>query len=271
MMTRVRASIRGWGTALLGIGLLVTSPTAAIAAGAAAPNGWAAHSAYGLQLSVPDSWKVAYFRSCPVSHVGTLLIGSSPFLSACPLITEDENIVWMQPEEPEERSATSNAPGFFTGPGNGFSGRVENLVVHHIHVTSYIYPKSGKPVGTIWWIVRSKHVEISASGPTSFAVLRTLAGATPRAQAAPGILSGNEYLVALGKTPVTGPISVTRLRPHRASVTGVNALHGGFSRTLPPGDYLLTGHAGDAPCPPVTVTVLSGLTVTAPEIDCQGE
>ena len=119
-------------------------------------------------------------------------------------------------------------------------------------------------------MIPSRHVVISATGARSAAVLHTLTAATSTAHPAPGMLRGSEYLVALTRGPVTGTITVTRSGSAKAVKT-VHAYDAAFWETLRPGTYFVVGHAGDAPCPPVTVTVRSGETTEAPEIDCQGE
>ncbi len=217
--------------------------------GTSIPHGWVAHSAYGLQMSVPKSWAVAYFRNCPVRDAGTLLIGTPAYYSFCTEIPADANIVTMQPEKSEAVNA----------------GHVRHLVVHGLDVTSY---SSG---GILNWAVPSKNVVLTATGPGSSAVLHTLALATSHAQAAPGVLNGSEYLEALTQVPVTGPVSVARLDAHGPSLPPAQAFEGHFSVTLPPGRYRLTGLDGNAPCPPVRASVLSGQTTDVPEIDCQGE
>lgn len=244
-----------WVLAACGISDLNGSLTGVQAAGAArvtgtsTPHGWVAHSAYDLQLTVPKSWGVAYFRNCPVRDAGTLLIGTPAYYSLCTEIPADANIVTMQPEKSEVVSAS----------------HVKHLVVHGLGVSSY------SADGVLNWDIPSKNVVLTATGPRSSAVLHTLTVATSQAQAAPGVLKGSEYLVALMRTPVTGLVSVTRLDGHGPGLEPTHAYDGQFSVTLPPGTYLLTGQDGDAPCPPVRASVQSGLTTDVPEIDCQGE
>jgi hypothetical protein len=216
--------------------------------GTSMPRGWVAHSAYGLQLSVPKAWAVTYFRNCPVRDAGTLLIGTPAYSSFCPEISADANIVTMQPEE----------------SGAVPASHVRRFVVHGLVVISY---STG---GIVNWAVPSENVVLAATGPQSSAVLNTLSVATSRAQAAPGVLKGSEYLVAVMRTPVTGLVSVKRLDAHGPALE-VHAYDGQFSDTIAPGRYLVTGQDGDAPCPARRVSVRSGLTTTSPEIDCQGE
>jgi hypothetical protein len=214
-----------------------------------------AYSAYGLQLSIPKSWTTEYFASCAHHGVGTLIIGTPSTIAYCALYSQSSNIVTMQPEKSEAVEGTDE----------------KNLVVHGLHVTSYLVG------GTLNWDVRSKSVVISATGPGSRSVLRTLTTATPRALAAPGVLKGSEYLEALERVSVTGLVSVLRLdahahaHAHAPALPAVHAYDGQFSATLSPGRYRLTGHDGNAPCPRLTVTVQSGQVVNIPSIDCQGE
>ena len=249
--------LRRVGTGIAGCALALralTTPLSATAGAAAVPpQGWVAHSAYGLQLSVPKSWGVAYFQNCPLRKSGTLLIGTPAYESFCVMIPANANIISMQPQE----------------LGAVFSGRVSHLIIHGLGVISY--STGAAPFGRAAWVVPSRHVVLIATGAESSAVLRTLTVATSRALPAPGVLRGSVYLIALMRTPVTGPVSVTRLGSHGSGSTTVQAYDAQFWYSFPPGNYLVTGHAGDAPCPPVRVTVRSGETADAPEIDCQGE
>ena len=217
--------------------------------GTSTSNGWVAHSAYGLQLSVPKAWVAAYFRNCPVRDAGTLLIGTPAHYSFCTEIPSDANIVTMQPETTEAVHAT----------------HVRRLMVHGLVVISY---STGVIVN---WAVPSKSVVLTAKGSESSGVLNTLSIATSRAHAAPGFVTGTEYVVALMRTPVTGPVSVKKLDSPRPDLQTVHAYDGQFSETLAPGTYLMTGQDGDAPCPPVRVIVASGRRTDVPEIDCRGE
>jgi hypothetical protein len=237
-------------SALLMPAFAMTSTTAAAAAAGPTPRGWVTESAYGLQLSVPPSWKTAYFQNCPYGGPGgTLLIGTPSAIDNCAEYSEGTNIVTMQPT------------GLTAIPG----ARKHELVVHGLHVTS-----SSKDGLTIW-AVRSGAVILTATGPRSLAILHTLSVATSRASAAPGILKGSLYLIALNKVPVTNLVSVTRLDTHGPPLPAMHSYDGQFSATLPPGRYRLNGHDGDAPCPQLVVRVRSGLTTTAPSINCQGE
>lgn len=250
-------SLRRVGTGIAGcalaLGALTTPLVTTAGAEAVSPQGWVAHSAFGLQLSVPKFWGVAYFQNCPLRNSGTLLIGTPAYESFCANIPPDANIISMQPQE----------------SGAVFSGRVRHLVVHGLGVISY--STGAAPSSQTQWVVPSNHVVLTATGAQSSAVLRTLTVATSRALPAPGMLRGSVYLIALIRTPVTGPVSVTRLGPQGSGSTTVQAYDAQFWDDFRPGNYLLTGHAGDAPCPPVGVTVRSGETTDAREIDCQGE
>lgn len=250
-------SLRRLGTGIAGcalaMGVLTTPLAATTSATEVPPQGWVDHSAYGLQLSVPKSWAVAYFQNCPLGKSGSLLIGTPAYERFCAAIPADANIISMQPQE----------------SGAVLSGRVSHLVVHGLGVISY--STGAAPFSKAAWVIASRHVVLTATGPESPAVLRTLTVAASGAIPAPGMLRGSVYLIALMRTPVTGPVSVTRLGSHGSGSTTVQAYDAQFWDTFPPGNYLLRGHAGDAPCPPVRVTVRSGETTDAPEIDCQGE
>jgi hypothetical protein len=176
------------------------------------------------------------------------LIGTPSAYDNCALYSQSTNVVTMQLEKSEVVRAV----------------REQTFVVHGLEVTSYT-------VGaTVNWDVRHKGVVISATGPGSLAVLRTLAVATPRAHVAPGILEGSEYVESLEQTPVTGLVTLTRLAAHGHPSPAVHAYDGQFSATLSPGRYRLTGHAGDAPCPRVTAVVQSGRVSSSASIHCQG-
>jgi hypothetical protein len=166
----------------------------------------------------------------------------------CAYIPSGTAIVTMQPEKSEAVLGSHE----------------KNLVVHGLHVTSYWVG------GVLNWDVRSKDVVVTATGSRSLAVLHTLAVATPEARAAPGILEGTEYVEALEQVPVTGIVSLAARDAPAQTLPTVHAYDGKFSAVLAPGRYRLTGHAGDAPCPPVTATVESGQVRDIPAIDCQG-
>jgi hypothetical protein len=237
----------------LALAALTTVLTSTLGAAAVTPQRLIPHSAYGLQLSVPKPWGVAYFQNCPTRAVGTLLIGAPAYLSNCAFIPAEANIISMQTRQ----------------SGMDFPGRSKRLVVHGIGVISY--PAAAASSGATTWVVPSKHVVLTATGTGSSAVLRTLAVASSRAVPAPGMLRGSVYLIAQIRTPVTGPVSISRLGSHGTGSTTIQAYDAQFWDTFRPGNYLLTGHAGDAPCPPVSVTIQSGKTTDAPEIECQGE
>jgi hypothetical protein len=237
----------------LALAVLTAVLTTSVGAAAATPQRSIAHSAYGLQLSIPKPWGVAYFQNCPTRAAGTLLIGTAAYLSNCAFIPADANIISMRPRQ----------------SGMAFPGRSKRLVVHGLGVISYATTAASS--GATTWFVPTKHVVLTASGPGSSAVLRTLTVATSRAVPAPGMLRGSIYLIAQISTPVTGQVSISRLSSRGTASTTVQAYDAQFWDTFRPGNYLLTGHAGDAPCPPVTVTIQSGKTTHAPEIKCQGE
>ena len=236
----------------LALAVLTTVLTSTVGAATVTLQRSKAHSAYGLQLSVPKAWGVASFQNCPTRAAGTLLIGTPAYLSNCAFVPADANIISMQPRQ----------------SGMVLPGRSKRLVVHGLGVIAY--PAAAASSGATTWIVPSKRVVLTASGPGSLAVLGTLKVATSRAVPAPGMLRGSVYLVAQLRTPVTGPVSISRLGSRGAGLTTLEAYDAQFWGTLRPGKYLLTGHAGNAPCPPVRVTIQSGKTIDA-EIECQGE
>jgi hypothetical protein len=211
--------------------------------------GWVAHSAYGLQLSVPNSWHVAYFQNCPDGNPGNLLIGTPLVYAMCVNFPESLNMVTMQPEKSEAWLKNKSDRRF---------------EIHGLHVTSetdgYL----------ITWAIPSKSVVITASGNHGSAVLHTLARASATAQPALGILKGTENLQGATTVPVTGLVAVTRLETHGPELPPARSYAGEFTDTLPPGRYRLTGHDGNALCATVSATVVAGSVTNAPPINCQG-
>jgi len=211
--------------------------------------GWEAHSAYGLQLSVPTSWHVEYFQNCPVGTPGNLLIGTPLVYDMCLNYPESLNLVTMQPEKSEVWLKNK---------------KDRHFVIHGLRVTS-------ETDGFLTsWAIPSKSVVITASGNHANAVLHTLARASSSAQTALGSIEGTENLEAMSTVPVTGLVTVVRLATHGPELPEARSIDGKFTDQLPPGNYQLTGHAGDAPCSTVSVTVVAGLHKDAPPIDCQG-
>jgi hypothetical protein len=245
-------SLRLMAAALTGAALLMTGltlPFATTSTAATPPRSWVSHSAYGLQLSVPKSWGVAYFEDCPKAKVGTLLIGTQPFITNCANYSARTNIVTMHPE-------TSEA---VIGP------RERRFRIHGLPIVSYSVG------GEVSWYVSSESIVVTAQGPGSLGVIHTLTPTTRRAEAAPGLLNGAEYLEALVQAPITGPVSVARLQARGATQSVVQAYDARFSGLFSPGVYRITGHSGNVECPPVIAIVRSGRTSQAPTIYCQGD
>jgi len=85
-----------------------------------------------------------------------------------------------------------------------------------------------------------------------------------------GAVTGIEMLAALRDVPVTGPVRLTGTTGSMAGrSTTVEARDGHFRISLSGGTYLVSGSAGAAPCPPVTVMVTADRT-SAVWITCQG-
>ena len=241
-----RTVVRLTGAALF-VGMLTLPLATPVGAADVVAQGWATHSAYGIQISIPSSWAVGYFQDCPVGKSGTLLIGTPLILTDCAEYSASTNLVAMQ-------SSTTQ-----TGAIGGRHLRVHGLAV-----------VSRGASGAITWVLPSEHVTITAQGPQALEVLRTIGRRTEHAVRAPGMLTGREELVALRVVPVTGPVSLSRLDARGATHSVVQAFDGGYSRLLPPGLYRLNGRSGNVDCPPVRATVQSGRTTVAPTIDCQG-
>lgn len=212
------------------------------------PSGWVAHSAYGLQISAPRSWSVQVFGQCPEGKVGTLFIGTSRFVSLCPAYG----------------SNTTQVDMFKTDSLNGPSPSMASTHKIHVHGLSVNSVANGQ---ALRWFIPSKRVTITGSGPKALSIMQSLAPATRSASPAVGKVVGTEVLEAVGRTPVTGPVIV---RTPSGSTFHVLAIDGQFYFTAEPGRYLLTGHDGNATCPAVSVTMISGEIVTAAPIRCQG-
>jgi hypothetical protein len=119
------------------------------------------------------------------------------------------------------------------------------------------------------WVSPSKQVTLSGLGPKALSIMRTLAPATREAIPATGQVTGTEYAEAIIQVPVTGQVTVKMSASGKT--TTVDVIDGQFWFLGRPGQYVLVGHAGDAPCPPVTVVLRSGENTDAPPIQCQGE
>lgn len=213
-----------------------------------APSGLTAHSAFGLQLSVPKSWSVQVFGECPDGQKpGTLFIGTPQFAANCPEFGSNSSQV---------RIFTSDAT-----PAN-LPADQRNIRVHGLSVLS------SKSEAGVLWIIPSRKVTVMGSGPKALAVMQSLSPATRRATAATGKVSGTEYLEALTQVPVSGSVTVTM--PASGKTFKVAAIAGQFWFFGAPGKYLLAGQDGNVVCPPVAITLVSGESVNAPPILCQG-
>jgi hypothetical protein len=214
-----------------------------------------AHSAYGLQITVPTRWSVQVFGQCPGRKPGTLFIGTAEFVVNCPAFDSSTNIVSMSDANSVGSTAIVQGQQYRTIRVNGLTVLASATATHGLVTAGH-------------WYVPSKHVSITGTGPSALAVMRTLTRATAQASPATGFVSGTEQLSAVVVVPASGPISV--VRPPSKTIHTVTVLNGQFSFTGAPGRYVLTGHDGNAPCPPVAVTVISAERVASPPIVCQG-
>lgn len=215
------------------------------AATSSVPSGWIAHSAYGIQIAAPRTWSVQVFGECPDGRKpGTLFIGPPPFVAHCPEFGSESTQVHM--------SKTGGPP---------VAGPAKEIEVHGLSVMS-----SRNETG-LTWVIPSRQVIITGSGPKAHSIMETLAPATRTASPAIGKVIGTESLEALVRMQVNGPVTV---RSPSGSTFHVEAIAGVFYFNAQPGRYLLTGHDGNVTCPPVSVAAISGETVTAPPIQCQG-
>ena len=218
------------------------------------PAGWTAHSAYGVQISVPRSWKVSYFPTCAEGgHPGELDLGTS------------------------QGATCQSFPG-------GTGGTM--VVVTKVRLTGPSVPRSGfsnfkkisvnglvvlakSSAGSFDWYIESAQVSIFGYGPGAARVLHTVSRSTSHAIPAPGIGKGTTYLDALSRVPRSGPVQVRSV--DTGKTTTVQAAIGQFSFQGPPGRYVVTTDAGSAPCAPIQVSLTSGTYSTWPPLVCQGE
>jgi len=239
---------------LITVGRLHTRASTATKQGTP-PAGWVAYSAYGLQVSVPKSWSVHYFRTCPAtSKPGSLSVGEANVSSnqSCEYPYPSQ-LVFVRP-----------SPAISVG---GVHPRL--IVVNGVHVE--VVQKNDS--ATVWY-VPSEKVMLRAGAPNSETVLHTLTTATDSAVPLPGLVEGSAGTAGLAVAPPTtgqivrySMVSSNRLAKSKTALT----TDGKYQVALSPGTYHFTASAGDAPCPEVTVKVISGLTTTAPAIICQGE
>ena len=222
-------------------------------------HGWVAHSAYGVQVSVPSSWKIAYFPGCPsYQRPGALTIGVSTLSFFCPayIPSTSSNTVSL--------SLTTGTDPMTAGL---HPPTVKTIRVHGLTVETQTIDHGTSEASTIWY-VPSKRATLTGLGRGVLQVMDTLSPATSRAVAAPGNVTGSLDLETLQQLPVSGPVTVTDSRTGKA--LAVDAVNGQYSFSGPPGPYAIQGHAGSATCPLLSVSVRSGENIAAPAILCQG-
>jgi hypothetical protein len=125
--------------------------------GHGSPTTWVAHSAYGLQISVPGYWTVEVFGQCrDRTKPGTLFIGTSKFVDFCPMY-----------------GSTSTQVDMFRGRQSTFSSQHSQVIrVNGLKVLS-------GPTGTEqYWYVPSRHVVVTGADLKALAIIHTLALAT---------------------------------------------------------------------------------------------
>ena len=171
------------------------SSSAATAAEQFTPQGWQAHSAYGLQVSVPESWAVHYFASCPDSErSGTLLIGAPKVAPFCTFYGSNTNMVSLYSEPSQGANPTDPQN---SGPA------AKSFTIHGVRVT----PLSGPPMSSDW-LIPSRDAVVRGMGPKALAIMRTLAPATQNATQAPGTVDGTIYVNAVERVPASGTVTV---------------------------------------------------------------
>ena len=201
--------------AIVGLAMLAACTQAQPStSGPASPSDWIAHSAYGLQLSVPRTWSVQVFGQCPNGQKpGTLFIGTSRFVDNCPVVLSNRSQVAI--------AKSASAIPTYTATSH-------HLRVHGLAVLS------SKTESGVLWIIPSKQVTVTGSGPDALSIMGTLAQATHRTIPAAGIVGGTEYLEAVMQVPVSGSITITMPPAHRT--LSVTAIDGQFSSRVLPGD-----------------------------------
>ena len=107
------------------------------------------------------------------------------------------------------------------------------------------------------------------SGPKALTIMQSLSPATRGATPATGKVTGTENLEAALQVPVSGPVTITM--PASGKTFTVDAIAGQFWFFGSPGKYVLAGYDGSALCPSVAITLVSGESVNAPPIRCQGD
>lgn len=242
-----------------------------------APRGWVAHSAYGLQVSVPKSWPVQPFGGCPRGN--TLFIGTSPFVGTsqfvanCPEFGSGGTTVSMSAKpDPYTAShdgstAQDNAAALAQYSADVAATRHgKSLMVNGLRV---IQARTGSD---LLWVIPSKGAVLAGSGPAAEKVMRTLVTVTTSASPAPGTIYGTAYLSALVRVPISGQVTYVRTQPLDRNLVAysVGVLNGNYSATLAPGTYRFTTTDGNAQCSSVSAKVESGRMITAPPIVCQG-
>jgi hypothetical protein len=134
---------------------LIGQPVAPV--GASTPSTtWVAHSAYGIQVSIPKAWKVTYFAPCPRTE--TLNIGAADrrAIVQCP----NSEGPWVDV--------------FIQRLGAPPSGNP--LTVHGLHL--YRFGASGSGYANVTWLIPAKNITLIGYGRKALRVMRTLSYAT---------------------------------------------------------------------------------------------
>ena len=217
--------------------------------------GRTAHSAYGLQVSVPKAWVVQYFAGCQEDvPSGLLSIGHSLVAWSCPA---------SRPARQYPVATFDTGDVFADPPGPPVTTRrINGLTVRTAAVGA------GTGLITYEWYVPSRDASLTGMGPGVLTVMDSLAMATPEAVAAPSDAVGYQYLEGVTQVPAPGPVTVTKAAT--GSTRSIYAIGGEYTFSDAPGRYLIQGHDGNTTCPPVAVDLRSGVNVTAPPILCRG-
>jgi hypothetical protein len=222
-------------------------------------SGALAHSAYGVQVSVPKNWQVQYFPGCPTySNPGNFYIGTPASFPSCPMIPGQ---------------APPHTAQVYLSSGNVLSSTglhppsIKTFHVNGLKVESQTI-SGGSGQSTMRWYIPSNNASLTGSGFGSLLVMQSLTRATPKAVVTPGNMTGNMYTEAIVQVPANGSITITNV--HSREVLTSYAIGGLYAFSGAPAKYVVQGHDGTLPCPSVTVTVVSGANVIAPPIKCIG-
>jgi hypothetical protein len=125
------------------------------------PKGWSSHTAYGIQISIPDGWEVSYFPVCADGgQPGRLNIGAPKTPGACSQVGQNSVTITKNPGTTP--IAIPNLSAYKRISVNGLSVLAD---------TSGLSTQ---------WYVEADRVSIFAYGPDISKVLATVRGIAPK-------------------------------------------------------------------------------------------